>query len=1546
MPRKSTVEELTEQPAAVGSPVRRSTRLISGNGNGTPGRSAQTTESNPPARVLRTRRASAHDIEEVESKPAPRTRRTSTLAEEEQSSSTPVRRGRKPSVTKESEDQEETVKPKIVRGRRASNTSVEDPDEKTLKPAGVRTRRGSANVEPESKTPAKLTSRRGSSEIAATEEVSTPAKRTTRARKNSDSVEIIEDTKPATRGRRKSITLEEEGKVEEKKPVARRSRRASSDSLASDTGPGTPTRRTTRRSSINQEEVSPIVEEVSIKSVPFKKRGIIEQIEADLDLSIINESDDAIISEVDQSKSINISPASRKRLSTINEIGSPLRKSPRLSPRVNSPTIINLDASAEETQVTTTQIFEEKLNTSPGSNKENITVNEILERSVQTPIAFSARVSNVFKPNQREYSFMEPMEVDQTINQSLALEKSLVASNSPKIVADSTSNNKPILKKLSVVLCNVDKLATELDVVDSTSNQKNINATNSDPEETDESLIVFGEDPADSALSGISLRVITENENSLTDNFLQPKEEVEDTCSIAASEINLLDTQEQVYVKEEIEEFLTSEVAPEDTNIDICHLSTPVVSQRKSKIPQTRQSLQSKNKNDDIQIEQKTLVVEEYCIKDKVLDTVEDLNTKKLENQNVIQDDVSTSNKNKAEENVKKSQQLLFDESEDEDGDNNINEASKEGNKSVEEIEMAKESAKKLKIRKLEVEKELFDDSDDEVSISNINKTEVNKAHEDEKQASENRNESVKEIEMAKKLNTSKLEIEKELFDDSEDEVNEVSISNMNKTGEIKNTNEDEEQDLENRNKSVKEIEMAKKPNTSKLEIEKELFDDSEDEVNEVSISNMNKTGEIKRTNENEEQALENRNKSVKEIEMAEKLNTSKLEIEKELFDDSEDEVNEVSISNMNKTGEIKKTNENEEQALENRNKPVKETEMAEKLNTSKLEIEKELFDDSEDEDGDVNTSNINNAEKTNKNEEQASDESAKDIETARKISKILFEDQEQVSENDCEIVEDMTEPAQKEEVMTNEIVKKTTPTKPSPKARRSLDEFASTKLAEYFESKTDYVVNSTDEEESNDDEEEENSFVIGMAEEGEEDTPSEDSNQIIDHGESIGSSDSVDDEQSDDELDSFICDDEDPGELLSGEEFDLDIEEEMTNKKSRIMNNEQFGDEEVIKMPQKTEKPKRILTRIITVSSSSEEEIADEPIKEDIQDSEDNEHESSNRICEIQESKSNDNVNKETSVNVDFDINESIISTGENNNSKVDELRHSLNVLNQSRHRKSSLTIQENIFVDGAKDPRLTQRINSLVESFCSNVKKGEVSLNLSLEFENTGEEEDTAKNINILNNVTIQQGTTDTEIIDHEDAGPSEVENIAEENIINQPEITEPEIWENIEEIIPSDHSEIIDELNKTTEQVDLREVINRKLKRRLSKSLSEVYEENKKAKKRKKNNGKAKPKPDLTEYLGATSFGLMNQLITDVKNRPRRKIKPSTSAVANEAWTSTVVLNLKPSTSVLKEEKKPVPKPKLHPKDFKNQMLTDPIRVRRVETKTLLKKKGAFY
>ncbi|XP_066257102.1 serine-rich adhesin for platelets-like [Euwallacea similis] len=483
------------------------------------------------------------------------------------------------------------------------------------------------------------------------------------------------------------------------------------------------------------------------------------------------------------------------------------------------------------------------------------------------------------------------------------------------------------------------------------------------------------------------------------------------------------------------------------------------------------------------------------------------------------------------------------------------------------------------------------------------------------------------------------------------------------------------------------------------------------------------------------------------------------------------------------------------------------------------------------------------------------------------------------------------------------------------------LEDFASAKVHESLANSDDQQIEELDSKEEeasssdeNESEQEYNDFIDGMAEEGEEDTPSEDSNQIVDEGEYIGSSE-TDEYRSDDNYDSkdsFICDDEEY-ELLSGDEYDL--ENEKKQKKERTIVNTLEEKDNIAKITKKKLPIKK--SRIIRPRDSSSEDEEDKAL---IIEAESSESEKSIIVLEDspieqatavemdnQRDSTFDNSHEPESLNTEettrSDSQEIKVDTSIIQNTSTNALNNSI----QKRNRKNSLSLQENIVFDGIKDPMISQRISTLVESFCSTVTKGEVSLNLSLEYEDT------------LSQDKERQKTAPVKVLSSVKICPA-----------SSPE-RDP-----LED--PKDISTSEENLSRSLDGESGKR--RKKLKRRLSKSLSELYEEETKSKRRRKNSSKAPP-----NLKPAESYNLMTQLITDVKNRPKRTIKPSLLSNVDSSWISSEVIHMKPSTTAASREEMFNFKAKLHPKDFKNKLLSDPTRVKRIHTKALLKKKGAF-
>ncbi|KAF5304913.1 hypothetical protein FQR65_LT00797 [Abscondita terminalis] len=293
------------------------------------------------------------------------------------------------------------------------------------------------------------------------------------------------------------------------------------------------------------------------------------------------------------------------------------------------------------------------------------------------------------------------------------------------------------------------------------------------------------------------------------------------------------------------------------------------------------------------------------------------------------------------------------------------------------------------------------------------------------------------------------------------------------------------------------------------------------------------------------------------------------------------------------------------------------------------------------------------------------------------------------------------------------------------------------------------------------------NNFIDDMAEEAEEDTPSEGSNDIVDLGESVGSTESEIDSDESYELDSFIDDDEDE-ELLSGEEYDLDQEKSKrkpTKKRSRIVKIDGSSDEE--KNKEELDNKVQATKKNVEISPKKKE------LNHKFEDDSDVENMSTKAYCgltppsvvSIRDSPS-DEENKDFNNKEDAESITSVLINKEDNLESLEQIKDSIpenlnksfkksplkvspdkiaaqekrksrtpnnSVLESStpnptqRKRLSSLNIQETVNTKDISDGSISDRIMKVVEAFCSTVTKskntsdGNISLNVSLDFIST---------------------------------------------------------------------------------------------------------------------------------------------------------------------------------------------------------------------------------
>lgn len=482
-----------------------------------------------------------------------------------------------------------------------------------------------------------------------------------------------------------------------------------------------------------------------------------------------------------------------------------------------------------------------------------------------------------------------------------------------------------------------------------------------------------------------------------------------------------------------------------------------------------------------------------------------------------------------------------------------------------------------------------------------------------------------------------------------------------------------------------------------------------------------------------------------------------------------------------------------------------------------------------------------------------SSDEEDKEINSSSSSNRKTVQDTTTKTENRVSVSKSEDQKFVTDKRNSSTPNKKLIEEKPMKKTRLvNIDPEASAKLDRLLEQ----ILSSDDEEQT--EEEETNSLFDDMAEEDEEDTPSEDSNAIIDEGESIHSTDTEERQHDDEdyEKDSFICDDE-IDELLSGEEYDLSSEK---NDDLQLNNSKDC-------------KSGRIAQRPVDEMDEQEDVII---------------------------------VNEEKKENK-IKILENITLNPPNN-----EIQDASLMKRRSNHKRtSSISILENLKVEDLKETDIGERISDIVESFCNNKSKGEISMNLSLEYaENSSSSED-----NDSMRISRKRKSDESEDYSKKLESP------------------------------PSKKSrKSIQQDKNRRHSVSFDETVNENkidsTKRRLSKSAEKLPIVKKlKSKKDKKQMN------DLKQQ----TFNIFDQLINEEKkNRPVRKIFPSRQLEqTNNTWRVEKVVVKPSTTSITKEERAVFSKMerKIHPKDFKNQMLYNKNRVARVDTKKLLDKKRAF-
>lgn len=351
--------------------------------------------------------------------------------------------------------------------------------------------------------------------------------------------------------------------------------------------------------------------------------------------------------------------------------------------------------------------------------------------------------------------------------------------------------------------------------------------------------------------------------------------------------------------------------------------------------------------------------------------------------------------------------------------------------------------------------------------------------------------------------------------------------------------------------------------------------------------------------------------------------------------------------------------------------------------------------------------------------------------------------------------------------------------------------------------------------------------------------------------------------------------------ELLSGDEYDLDDGEEKGKRKSRIIQIDEDCEDKIIVIPRKKKEEETVVKK---------GKILHRPVDE-----------SDDEVVQIV---------PETEPKIKIIENITITPTEEEEVKEIVEEEETAKRRSNSK-RKSSISILENIKVEDLKEADIGERISDIVEKFVHNKSTGEICMNLSLELA-----EPLSDDCEIAESKALpkERKRKSDESVEKSPAIKKRKSNEIESQ--NETKVKRRSMSESRDEIIPN--SELLKE-------------------RRLSRSVEKLPIK-KKSKKKKK----------VVDDLRVGTLNMFDQLINEEKrNRPVRQINPTKKLDDLSKW-RIEKLDMKPSTSSITTEEKELFKRvdrKFHAKDFRNQMIYDSKRVKRVETKKLLSKKGAF-
>ncbi|XP_017779611.1 PREDICTED: titin homolog [Nicrophorus vespilloides] len=448
-------------------------------------------------------------------------------------------------------------------------------------------------------------------------------------------------------------------------------------------------------------------------------------------------------------------------------------------------------------------------------------------------------------------------------------------------------------------------------------------------------------------------------------------------------------------------------------------------------------------------------------------------------------------------------------------------------------------------------------------------------------------------------------------------------------------------------------------------------------------------------------------------------------------------------------------------------------------------------------------------------------------------------------------------------------------------------------------------VTNDSDDDNSNNDD----NFLDDMAMEGEEDTPSEGSNDLPEYGESLHSSESDrNDSDEDYEVDSFI-DDNESVELLSGNEYDIsDVDKKdkkkSKKKRSRILSISESDNEDAEKTKSSEEVVDIQETKNVRKSKSPMKAVNQIEVLSNI------------TICQADEEELSDE-----NVGVEEEKQESKVIVSDENNEIEESEKISDSFIKDKSRRKSkkrtSISLQENLKLSELTDETINEKIAKAVDFFCSSIKdsSGNVSLNVSLDYANNSSDDESKPSPPKKKKISIGSTVASKPKVVENKAEISLNESKTEKKLKRKSLTVEPEIPD-------SDNNDKLQSKNSPNKN-KRRSTEKTKIKNNIENIANEeepnaADEAPPKKKKKAKKNAKDSPVLDniptqhieylpeslITELAKNTKVSLReNSPINKNKTLKKKKIRIAPTMIGSDDWDIESMTRIKPSKSSIK-------------------------------------------